>query len=160
MSSGATAIEYGLIAALVSVAAIAALGQMGTSLRAIFGVVSTELNKAVELGWRRLVIAERPLAGRRSAPPPSFRCGGGDVRFGGMAQFALVATLCALLIWAAASDMQRYLIPNRICLSLLVLYPGYAVGLTPAEIGIAAAIAASVFVGRRRALLFRHHGRR
>jgi prepilin peptidase CpaA len=65
---------------------------------------------------------------------------------GGMAQFALVATLCALLIWAAASDMQRYLIPNRICLSLLVLYPGYAVGLTPAEIGIAAAIAASVFM--------------
>jgi pilus assembly protein Flp/PilA len=44
--SGATAIEYGLIAALVSVAAIAALGQMGTSLRAIFGVVSTELNNA------------------------------------------------------------------------------------------------------------------
>lgn len=44
--SGATAIEYGLIAALVSVAAIGVLGQMGTSLRGIFGVVSTELNKA------------------------------------------------------------------------------------------------------------------
>jgi prepilin peptidase CpaA len=65
---------------------------------------------------------------------------------GGLAQVALAGTLCALLIWAAASDMQRYVIPNRICLSLLLLYPGYAISLTPAEIGVAAAIAASVFV--------------
>lgn len=65
---------------------------------------------------------------------------------GGIAQVALVGTLCALLIWAAVSDVQRYLIPNRICLSLLVLYPGYAVSLSPAEIGIAAAIATAVFM--------------
>jgi pilus assembly protein Flp/PilA len=45
--SGATAIEYGLIAALVSVAAIGALTAMGTSLKAMFTSVSTELNKAV-----------------------------------------------------------------------------------------------------------------
>lgn len=64
---------------------------------------------------------------------------------GGLAQTAMIGTLCALLVWAAASDMQRYVIPNRICLSLLALYPGYAVGLTPAEIGIAAAIAVAVF---------------
>jgi len=44
--SGATAIEYGLIAALVSVAAIGALQLMGTSLRNIFGIVSGELQKA------------------------------------------------------------------------------------------------------------------
>ena len=44
--SGATAIEYGLIAALVSVAAIGALGLMGDSLKTIFGLVSTELTKA------------------------------------------------------------------------------------------------------------------
>ena len=44
--SGATAIEYGLIAALVSVAAIAALSALGTSLREIFQVVSTELGEA------------------------------------------------------------------------------------------------------------------
>lgn len=44
--SGATAIEYGLIAALVSVAAIGALQLMGTSLRNIFGIVSGELEKA------------------------------------------------------------------------------------------------------------------
>ena len=43
---GATAIEYGLIAALVSVAAIVALGNIGDSLNNIFGVVSTELNNA------------------------------------------------------------------------------------------------------------------
>jgi pilus assembly protein Flp/PilA len=44
--SGATAIEYGLIAALVSVAAIAALQSLGGSLESIFNVVSTELGDA------------------------------------------------------------------------------------------------------------------
>lgn len=44
--SGATAIEYGLIAALVSVAAISALQLMGSSLKNIFGIVSGELEKA------------------------------------------------------------------------------------------------------------------
>ena len=45
--SGATAIEYGLIAALVSVAAITALTAMGSSLVTIFTRVSTELEGAV-----------------------------------------------------------------------------------------------------------------
>ncbi len=45
--SGATAIEYGLIAALVSVAAIGALTAMGGSLDTMFTTVSTELNSAV-----------------------------------------------------------------------------------------------------------------
>lgn len=44
--SGATAIEYGLIAALVSVAGIVALQAMGTNLAAMFGTVSTALNNA------------------------------------------------------------------------------------------------------------------
>lgn len=44
--SGATAIEYGLIAALVSVAAIAALGTMGSSLRAMFQTVANALQSA------------------------------------------------------------------------------------------------------------------
>ena len=44
--SGATAIEYGLIAALVSVAAIAALTAMGESLNAMFTAVSTALSSA------------------------------------------------------------------------------------------------------------------
>ena len=43
---GATAIEYGLIAGLVSVAAIAALSAMGGSLQSIFGVVKTQLDTA------------------------------------------------------------------------------------------------------------------
>lgn len=42
--SGATAIEYGLIAALVSVAAITALSEMGSSLEQMFGKVANELN--------------------------------------------------------------------------------------------------------------------
>lgn len=44
--TGATAIEYGLIAGLVSVAAILALTQMGASLQNIFGVVQTQLDSA------------------------------------------------------------------------------------------------------------------
>ncbi len=48
--SGATAIEYGLIAALVSVAGIVALEAMGTSLSAMFTSVSTKLNQAVKSG--------------------------------------------------------------------------------------------------------------
>lgn len=44
--SGATAIEYGLIAALVAVAIIGALTSLGTSLDGIFGDVSTELDGA------------------------------------------------------------------------------------------------------------------
>ena len=44
--SGATAIEYGLIAALVSVAAIGALTAMGTSLSDMFNTVSSSLSSA------------------------------------------------------------------------------------------------------------------
>jgi pilus assembly protein Flp/PilA len=44
--SGATAIEYGLIAALVSVAIIAALGMVGENLTATFEEVSTQLSGA------------------------------------------------------------------------------------------------------------------
>ena len=44
--SGATAIEYGLIAALVSVAAIGALTAMGNSLSTMFNTVSSALSSA------------------------------------------------------------------------------------------------------------------
>ena len=40
---GATAIEYGLIAALISVAAILAMTGVGTKLSTLFGTVSTKL---------------------------------------------------------------------------------------------------------------------
>jgi pilus assembly protein Flp/PilA len=46
--SGATAIEYGLIAALVSVAAIGALTAMGGSLKDMFTKVSDALGCAVD----------------------------------------------------------------------------------------------------------------
>ncbi len=48
--SGATAIEYGLIAALVSVAAIGALTAMGNSLSTMFTTVSSALSTAVSGG--------------------------------------------------------------------------------------------------------------
>jgi len=41
--SGATAIEYGLIAALIAVAAIAAFKLVGTNLSTIFNTVATDL---------------------------------------------------------------------------------------------------------------------
>ena len=42
--TGATAIEYGLIAALISVAAIAAMGNVGNNLQTIFNSVANNLN--------------------------------------------------------------------------------------------------------------------
>ena len=42
---GATAIEYGLIAALISVAAIAAMTTLGTNLGSTFNKVATNVNK-------------------------------------------------------------------------------------------------------------------
>ncbi|MFN3519872.1 Flp family type IVb pilin [Sphingomonas panaciterrae] len=42
-SKGATAIEYGLIAALIAVAAIAAMGTLGNQLNTTFGQVSTKM---------------------------------------------------------------------------------------------------------------------
>jgi pilus assembly protein Flp/PilA len=41
--SGATAIEYGLIAALISVAAIAAMTSVGTKLSSTFSTTSSSL---------------------------------------------------------------------------------------------------------------------
>jgi pilus assembly protein Flp/PilA len=41
--NGATAIEYGLIAALISVAAIAAMTTLGTTLSTTFSSVSTKM---------------------------------------------------------------------------------------------------------------------
>ena len=45
--SGATAIEYGLIAALVSVAAIGALSATGNALSDMFGLVGEKVSNAL-----------------------------------------------------------------------------------------------------------------
>jgi pilus assembly protein Flp/PilA len=45
---GATAIEYGLIAALIAVAAIVAMGNVGAALNTTFGGVASELEGAVD----------------------------------------------------------------------------------------------------------------
>jgi pilus assembly protein Flp/PilA len=42
--SGATAVEYGLIASLISVAAIVAFTTVGSSLSVVFGYVAGQLN--------------------------------------------------------------------------------------------------------------------
>jgi pilus assembly protein Flp/PilA len=41
--NGATAIEYGLIAALIAVAAVTVLGTVGTNLTSTFSTVATQL---------------------------------------------------------------------------------------------------------------------
>lgn len=46
--SGATAIEYGLIAALIAVAAIGAMTSLGTSLSGLFEKIGGKLDGAVE----------------------------------------------------------------------------------------------------------------
>ena len=45
--NGATAIEYGFIAALVSTAAIAALSAMDTSLETLFTAVASDISTAL-----------------------------------------------------------------------------------------------------------------
>jgi pilus assembly protein Flp/PilA len=42
--SGATAIEYGLIAALIAVVLVAVMGQLDTGLRSAFGTISGHLS--------------------------------------------------------------------------------------------------------------------
>ncbi len=44
--SGATAIEYGLIAALIAVVLVASLGALGTALDAKFNTIATEITNA------------------------------------------------------------------------------------------------------------------
>ncbi len=44
--AGATAIEYGLIAALIAVAAITAMGSLGNALSNTFSTVSNQMNAA------------------------------------------------------------------------------------------------------------------
>lgn len=44
-NKGATAIEYGLIAALIAVAAIGAMTSLGSNLQNTFGKVANNINK-------------------------------------------------------------------------------------------------------------------
>lgn len=44
--SGATAIEYGLIAALIAVAIIVGAGNVGTTLNTKFGTIATEIGNS------------------------------------------------------------------------------------------------------------------
>ena len=46
--SGATAIEYGLIAALIALAIVTGAGMLGNSLDTLFRGVSTDLDAALE----------------------------------------------------------------------------------------------------------------
>ena len=44
---GVTAIEYGLIAALIAVVIIASVGEVGTALSGAFSAIATALNNAI-----------------------------------------------------------------------------------------------------------------
>ena len=45
---GATAIEYGLIAALIAVAAIVAMGSLGNTLEKVFGQVDNDMSGGLD----------------------------------------------------------------------------------------------------------------
>lgn len=65
---GATAIEYGLIAALVAVAIIGALTALGTDVTGVFNSISTEVENATPA---------------EAVEEPTIVRGGGDNRIGG-----------------------------------------------------------------------------
>ncbi len=46
--------------------------------------------------------------------------------YGDLVAQSAIALFAALVLWAAVTDVRHYLIPNRITLGLLVLYPVYA----------------------------------
>lgn len=50
---GATAIEYGLIAALIAVAAIAAMSTLGSTLTKTFNTTSTEMEAGITAGAKK-----------------------------------------------------------------------------------------------------------
>ncbi|MHA1113864.1 MAG: A24 family peptidase [Alphaproteobacteria bacterium] len=55
----------------------------------------------------------------------------------------------ALLAWAAVSDLRRYVIPNRVCLAAVALYPAYVM-MVPTAVdwpGAALVAGASLAVG-------------
>ncbi len=83
--SGATAIEYGLIAAGISVAIIAVVNGLGTKLNTTFSSISSSLSKRrLVLGYERAPVDHRsPFALRvfptrpaltSSQPAPDYRC--------------------------------------------------------------------------------------
>lgn len=60
-------------------------------------------------------------------------------------QALVCLTFLSLLAWAAASDARRYLIPNRISVALLLLYPAYGLTLPPAAAVASAGVGLLVF---------------
>lgn len=59
---------------------------------------------------------------------------------------AIVAAFCVLLGWAALSDLQRRVIPNRISVAILALYPAHALTLSASQVAWSVAVAAGVLI--------------
>jgi prepilin peptidase CpaA len=49
------------------------------------------------------------------------------------AGYLVVGAFAGLAAWAAYSDYARYIIPNRLCLGIAALYPGYVI-VAPVEV--------------------------
>ncbi len=59
----------------------------------------------------------------------------------------LIQALAALLVWAAISDLRRFVIPNRVSLSIALLYPAYVLSAPqPVDWPVALAIAVATFL--------------
>jgi pilus assembly protein Flp/PilA len=78
---GVTAIEYGLIAALIAIAAIIAMTAVGTSLTNVFSTVAGDLWGQEANAALRVLAARSPIPGRSSGPVDREVAAPGNARF-------------------------------------------------------------------------------
>ena len=72
--AGATAIEYGLIAALIAVAAITAMQSLGNELSTTFSTVSTKMSDAHSIARCAMPMSARHSASRSPISSSSSKC--------------------------------------------------------------------------------------
>ena len=127
--SGATAIEYGLIAALIAVVIITALTAVGTNLNATFTSVSSSA------ALRRRRYCYRKDSGRPERRP--FVFAGASM----IAEILLLVVLPPLLAAAAGWDLASFTIPNFLSLARGAAFVVFALALrlSPAGAGPASA---------------------
>ena len=113
---GATAIEYGLIAALIAVGIIAAARALGSQVGLTFNTVADEMKKLAYAVDRRLRLASGSFANRRTTPVFE--------RILIVLELAVLTVLPGAVAFAAAMDLLTMKIPNRVsALMVLAFFP-------------------------------------
>ena len=140
--SGATAIEYGLIAALIAVGIIAAARGLGSQIGATFNTVTTTMKLGANLLERRCRRAWGPFRGLHARGGRASRrtgwngsCARGRQRLralpcersqdrDAMFEAAVLTVLPGAVAFAAAMDLLTMKIPNRIsAVMVLAFFP-------------------------------------